>query len=887
MLILSESACRKPGLYMKAAGLVSLLMLLLVMLPSLWPGSFPVLNPVKVDTDPENMLDVQEPVRVFHNQMRREFTLYDMLVVGVVNQKHPQGVFNQATLTRVHELAAFAQTLVWSEGDAEKGEKGEKGVIGVDMIAPSTVDNIEQDGLGSVRFEWLMAQPPQSEAEALQIAEKAQRLPLLNDTLVSSDRKALALYIPISEKKVSYQVASQLRKKIALFDGSDEYYITGLPVAQDQFGVEMFQQMAISAPAAMALIFLLMWFFFRNVKLIISPMIVAMVAVIITMGLLIVTGNTVHIMSSMIPIFIMPIAVLDAVHILSDFFDRYPRSRDRYVTLREVMEELSKPMLYTSLTTSIGFASLALTPIPPVQVFGLFVGVGVLIAWLCTITLVPAYIMLMSESALAGFGLVQQENPDQLQHPSLLVRLLNATGRFTYERAKLIVVAVCLLAGVAYYGISQIEINDNPVKWFSESHEIRVADRVLNERFAGTYMAYLTFQSPYSEPTADRAVEQLQQAVSDLEASIAKRLIQEFSRQQTILDNQSNLLSLVDFARDQADAAVSDQLWEAWDAAVTVLEDLTQKNEVFKQPQVLTYISELQDYLLTTGLVGKSNSLSDIVKTVHRELLEGQSSEFRIPDSKAAIAQTLLTYQGSHRPQDLWHFVTPDYRKTNLWLQLKSGDNQDMKRLVAAVDHYLIDNPPPLLLEADWFGLTYINLVWQEKMVAGMMKAFLGSFVIVLSMMVFLFRSFWWGLLSMIPLTITIALTYGIIGLIGKNYDMPVAVLSSLSLGLAVDYAIHFLARSRELRQHFSSWRETVSAVYGEPARAITRNIIVIGCGFLPLLAAPLIPYQTVGVFISTILLLAGATTLLLLPALIRLFEHRLFRSGIRVQSGD
>lgn len=216
--------------------------------------------------------------------------------------------------------------------------------------------------------------------------------------------------------------------------------------------------MAIPAPTAMVLIFILMWFFFRNVKLITSPMVVAMVAVIVTMGLLVAAGHTVHIMSSMIPIFIMPIAVLDAVHILSDFFDRYPRSKDRNVALREVMEELSKPMLYTSLTTSIGFASLALTPIPPVQVFGLFVGAGVLIAWLCTTTLVPAYIMLMSESSLRGFGLEEHENPDQQQHSSLLVRVLNTTGRFTYQRAKLIVVGVYLLAGVASYGISQIKI---------------------------------------------------------------------------------------------------------------------------------------------------------------------------------------------------------------------------------------------------------------------------------------------------------------------------------------------------------------------------------------------------------------------------------------------
>lgn len=57
------------------------------------------------------------------------------------------------------------------------------------------------------------------------------------------------------------------------------------------------------------------------------------------------------------------------------------------------MDNLFLPMLYTSLTSAAGFASLALTPIPPVQVFGIFVAAGIMVAWVCTVTFVPAYIM--------------------------------------------------------------------------------------------------------------------------------------------------------------------------------------------------------------------------------------------------------------------------------------------------------------------------------------------------------------------------------------------------------------------------------------------------------------------------------------------------------------
>ena len=158
-----------------------------------------------------------------------------------------------------------------------------------------------------------------------------------------------------------------------------------------------------------------------------------------------------------------------------------------------------------------------------------------------------------------------------------------------------------------------------------------------------------------------------------------------------------------------------------------------------------------------------------------------------------------------------------------------------------------------------------------------MLQAFLGSFLVVLLMMILLFRSALWGLLCMVPLTVTIGMIYGAIGLIGKDYDMPVAVLSSLSLGLAVDYSIHFLSRSRQLHGRHGSWRDAAGPVFGEPARAIARNVIVVGVGFLPLLAASLVPYQTVGIFIAAILVAAGMATLLILPSMITLLEKWLF----------
>lgn len=862
MIVLSDIATKKPKLFMVLAAFLSALFIIGVAGPTLFPKAVPFLSPLTIDTDPENMLSPDEPVRVFHNARKKEYNLYDIIVVGVVNKTNENGVFNPQSLKNIYELGEYAREITW------QGEDGaQEGVIEAEIISPSNVDNIEQAGLGTVRFEWLMKTRPQTEDDALAVYKKAAHLPFLNDTLVSGDGKAMALYIPITSKNISYHVSNQLREKIASLDGDDEYHITGLPIAQDTFGVEMFIQMAVSAPLAMALIFLLMWYFFKSVKLIIAPMVVAMVSVIVTMGALVMTGNTVHIMSSMIPVFIMPIAVLDAVHILSDFFDQYPKHKDRRKTIKHVMEELSKPMLFTTLTTAAGFGSLAFTPIPPVQVFGMFIAFGVLMAWIFTVTLVPAYIMLMSEKSLDGFGMAHHEDEE---HPSTpLAKILVATGRITYTHAKAILLIMLMLFGVSAYGISKIQINDNPVKWFSPSHEIRIADKELNERFAGTYMGYLEI-SP-AEDLQVAFVTALDQALS--EGSPEMKFLKG-----KLPDLKGDVNAIKDFIYAQQDAATDDATYYEWDDVASIVDKTYGQFELFKHPEVLRYVEKLQDHLLKTHLVGKSNALPDIVKTVHRELFLGEDEAFRIPDTQNAVAQTLITYQNSHRPNDLWHFTTPSYDKTVLWIQLKSGDNKDMNQVVASVDDFFANNEPPVALAHNWFGLTYINTVWQDKMVSGMMEAFLGSFVIVLVMMVFLFRSVLWGALSMVPLTVTIAFIYGIIGLVGKDYDMPVAVLSSLSLGLAVDYSIHFLARSREAAKKHGAWKDSIKAVFGEPARAIARNVIVIGVGFTPLLSAPLVPYKTVGFFISAILLFAGAATLLILPALITLGEKYLFK---------
>jgi hypothetical protein len=830
---------------------------------------------IKVDTDPENMLDAKEAVRVFHNLNKQKFSLYDMVVLGVINEKDPNGVFNPQSLKKIYELTDFAKTLKWP--DKKTGE--ETGIVEADIIAPSVVDYIGQGGPGFVKFEWLMAEPPVTQQQAVEIKEKALSNPLLKNTLVSADGKAMCLYLPLTSKDLSYKVYKALKAQIATLNGDEKYYITGLPVAEDTFGVEMFIQMAISAPLAMLTIFILMLIFFRKLTLIIPPMMVAMVTVITTMGLLIGLGFPVHIMSSMIPIFLMPISVVDSIHILSEFFDRYTKKKGRGETIKEVMGTLFTPMLYTSLTSAAGFASLALTPIPPVQVFGIFVAIGVMIAWVITVTFVPASVMFIKEKSLESFGMAAKKERMQ-ETESLLTRFLHRTGKFTYDYSRSILVLFLIVTAISIYGITRISINDNPVKWFSKSHPIRQADIELNKHFAGTYMAYLVLDQPQKQQVTDVFVDDLKERLKEF--SSHEPIVRQAEEMITV--NESNnadaeafLLKLSKLAETRSNASSNTDDVDKWYDISGFFALEAERLKPFKNPAVLKYIDFLQQYLQQSGLVGKTTSIADVVKKVYKELVDGREENSIVPDSTEKIAQCLLQYQSSHKPNNLWHLVTNDYSSANIWFQLKSGDNKDMSKVIKIVDKFFKDNPPPISLEHRWAGLTYINVVWQDKMVWGMLQSFLGSFLVVFIMMAILFRSVLWGLVSMVPLTITISFIYGVIGFMGKDYDMPVAVLSALTLGMAVDFAIHFLERGRWAYSSTGTWKACASEMFCEPARAITRNVLVIAIGFLPLLAAPLVPYKTVGIFMCMIMGISGLVTLFVLPSLMNVFEKSLF----------
>mgnify|MGYP001619386064 FL=1 len=731
---------------------------------------------IKIDTDPENMLEDNQPDRIFYRKVKKDFGINDFIVVGVVDEN---GIYRTELLSRVDRAIAGILKI--------------KGVIANDVVSLTTTDNIKaREGVLEIRP--ALHQIPQKKEELDKLRRDIAANPFLNEKIVSKDGRATAIYIPIEKKDMSYRIGKEVEEILKRELGeSQTFYMAGLPIAEDTFGYEMFMQMAVSAPMAGLGIMLLLYIMLRKLGFVFIPMMDAMFSIIWAMGALIGMGFTVHIMSSMIPIFLMPIAILNDTHVLSEFADRYPAVKDKRKTLLEVMEELYIPSFYAPLTTAVGFASLSLTQIPPVRVFGLFTAFGILAAWLFSVTVVPASIMLMNEKGFLKTFAHEGKHPWQK-------RILKAIGNFSWNRNILVIIGFSVLFIIGIYGISLIQVNDNPVRWFKERHPLRQADKVMNQFFGGTYMAYLV-----AEGDAPEAI---------------------------------------------------------------------------KSPVAMRYLDNLQGFLEKDPIVGKTSSVVDIVKRINFVLHDEDKDYDAVPDNKDAIGQMLFLFQSSGDPDDLDNFLDIDARQANIWIQMKGGDNQQMAEVEKKVNAFIKDNPLPPGIKLSWSGLTYINKVWQMIMVKGMLFAVIDSFIVVFLLIALQLRSPLAGLLAMFPITISIVTSYGLLGLAGKDYDMPIAVCAVLALGLGDDFAIHFFHRIKQLYLATGSLEESNTRFFQEPAMAGFRMTLVIAVGFSPLLLSSLTPYVTVGLFFASLMIFASMVTLILLPAVTRLSGHIYLKKG-------
>jgi hypothetical protein len=306
----------------------------------------------------------------------------------------------------------------------------------------------------------------------------------------------------------------------------------------------------------------------------------------------------------------------------------------------------------------------------------------------------------------------------------------------------------------------------------------------------------------------------------------------------------------------------------------------SEEAEFMKRPEAVRWLEGLQRHLEAMPVVGKTFSVADYVKRINRVLHDDEAKHDVVPDTGAAIGQYLFLFSMSAKPSDLDNVVAPDFRAANLWIQLKTWDAAAMRQVIAGADAY--QKMHPLKVTVKPAGIAYFNLVWNDEVLGDLVRGFVIALLVVFAILALNFRSLRWALVGYVPLLFTILLIYGVVGFTGKDFDMPLSVMSTLSLGMAVDFAIHFIGRFRQ-RLSETGGLDPAGALRwtaARPGKGILRNAVLFAAAFSVMLFAPLTPYIAVGAFIVAMMLLSALLTLVLLPALVMLGQRWLLKGG-------
>ena len=270
----------------------------------------------------------------------------------------------------------------------------------------------------------------------------------------------------------------------------------------------------------------------------------------------------------------------------------------------------------------------------------------------------------------------------------------------------------------------------------------------------------------------------------------------------------------------------------------------------FKQPENLRLIDRMQSETEQLEKVGNSFSLADYLKRMNKVMNADKDEFYTIPGNSDLVAQYLLLYEMSGDPENLTKVVNYDYNKTNVTFQLKGDDSKTINEaldVIKGFEHAFIQQG----IQVNYAGSGYKALVFTDLILEGQIWSILMSLGLVLILLSFMFKSIKAGLICSFPITITALISFGVMGLLNIPLSTTTALLSSIAIGIGIDYAIHFIQHYRMNLENNTSALEAIYATMAQTGKAILFNAIVVIAGFLVLLFSVFPPNRTLGALVS------------------------------------
>ena len=301
-------------------------------------------------------------------------------------------------------------------------------------------------------------------------------------------------------------------------------------------------------------------------------------------------------------------------------------------------------------------------------------------------------------------------------------------------------------------------------------------------------------------------------------------------------------------------------------SSLNLILDSDGEKDVFKEPAVLKLVDKMQkDVNSHLQVVGNTFSLADYINRMNK-VMNADKEEFNtIPNSKNMIAQYLLLYEMSGDPENLNKVVDYNYEKLNITFQLKKDDSKAINSALDIIHNYESEFNK-MGVSMNYAGTGYKGLVFTDLILEGQIKSLILSLFIIVILLSLMFKNIKIGLISAVPIVLTAAISFGIMGFLNIPLSTTTALLSSIAIGIGIDYAVHFLEQYRTNAANTSDKMVAAQLTMAHSGKAIIFNAIVVIAGFMVLMFSVFPPNRELGALVSLNMFtsLVGTLTIML-----------------------
>ncbi|MBL7940507.1 MAG: MMPL family transporter [Flavobacteriales bacterium] len=414
------------------------------------------LRNVRVDYDFEKFFPKSDPELDRYMEFRERFGYdNDFLMFGIERE---QGVFERALLTRVDSLAAGLERLP----------------LVMKVLSPTRMSEPIITPIGTfetpyLRF-WNDSLIPLDSA-------RIWNDPRVRDFFFTDDATAM-LVVLNAEPGLSKAKCDSLLvgvRGVLADTGFPDARIVGRIVGQDHYINTMVMETLFFLSASILLLAVFLWYGFRSVHGVVVPIAVVGLAILWQIGFMTALGKPLGILTMLLPTILFVVGMSDVVHILECYLEEIRNGVPRIRAIAVTYYEVGLPTFLTALTSGIGFATLGTASIPPLQEFGLYTAIGVLVAFCLAFTLLPALLILTDPRKL--LPATNATSPWDSRLPALF--------RWTIHNRRAILIGFAVISAMGIAGASRIHVNNYLLEDLPKNDPLKQGFVWFEERFGG------------------------------------------------------------------------------------------------------------------------------------------------------------------------------------------------------------------------------------------------------------------------------------------------------------------------------------------------------------------------------------------------------------------